>query len=157
MVPKSPIQRGGEFLSGVLRISDAASLALHTAALLACVSRETLTVTRMASILHVSRTHLAKVMQRLSKASLVQGGRGPKGGYRLKKKPDQISLLEVYEAMEGPLVTNNCLLGNPICKGEGCILGDLPHTVDRQVREYLSTTRLADLAGVYGEMDLVED
>lgn len=141
-------------MGGVLRITDAATLALHTTALLARVGRESLTVTRMASLLHVSKTHLAKVMQRLAKASLVQGGRGPKGGYKLRRAPGEVTLLEVYEAIEGPLANSDCLLGEPICNGKACIFGDLPHSIDRQVRKYLSSTRLTDLGGVYEGVDL---
>ena len=58
-------------------------------------------------------------------------------------------LLELYEAIEGPLVANNCLLGTRICNGEQCILGNLLETVDNQVRRYLATTRLSELTRVY--------
>ena len=65
------------------------------------------------------------------------------------KKAEEITLLDVYEAIDGPLVPNKCLLDAQICAGKRCILGDLIETVNNQVREYLATTRLPDLTSIY--------
>lgn len=46
---------------------------------------------------------LEQIFQRLRKADLVRGKRGPGGGYVLSRSPDQISLREVVEAVEGQL------------------------------------------------------
>jgi Rrf2 family protein len=46
---------------------------------------------------------LEQIFQRLRKAGLVRGKRGPGGGYVLSRPPDQISLREVVEAVEGSL------------------------------------------------------
>jgi ferredoxin len=62
-----------------------------------------------------------------------------------------VTLLEVYEAIEGPLQRPGCLLGRKVCTGSNCILGNLVVSVDQQVRKYLSKTHLTDLAKVYGE------
>lgn len=50
--------------------------------------------------------YLEQIFQRLRKAKLVQGRRGPGGGYVLARSPREISLLEVVEAIEGPLQGN---------------------------------------------------
>jgi Rrf2 family protein len=136
-------------LSNVLRISDAASLGLHAMVLLAVDSQEEISTRKIASELQVSEAHLSKVLQRLGKVGLVASTRGPKGGFALGRKAEEITLLEVYEAIDGPLVPNNCLLGSRICGGERCILGDLLERIDRQVREYLATARLNELTSVY--------
>ncbi len=137
-------------MSNVLRISEAASLALHAAVFLAANPGKPISTREIASALEVSEAHLSKVMQRLARTGLVNSVRGPKGGFLLARSPARISLLEVYEAIEGRLLPANCLLGTPVCKGEGCILGDLVETLNGQVREYLSRTRLSELVGVYG-------
>lgn len=46
---------------------------------------------------------LEQIFQRLRRADLVRGKRGPGGGYVLSRKPEEISLREVVEAVEGPL------------------------------------------------------
>ena len=137
-------------MNNVLRISDAASLALHTTVLLAANEDQVLSTRKIAATLQVSQAHLSKVMQRLAKVGLVESTRGPTGGFKLGKPGEQISLLEVYEAIEGGFTASYCLLGTPICKGDKCILGDLLATVNRQVREYLAGTTLSDLTDVYG-------
>jgi len=136
-------------LSNVLRMSEAASLGLHAMVLLAADSQKEISTRQIASKLQASEAHLSKVLQRLAKVGLVASTRGPRGGFGLARKGDEITLLDVYEAIDGPLVANNCLLGTRICGGERCILGDLLEKVDRQVREYMATTRLNELTNVY--------
>jgi len=135
-------------VSNMLRISDAASLALHAMALLAANPHREISTRQIAADLRVSEAHLSKVLQRLTKVGLATSTRGPKGGFALGKKPDEITLLDVYEAIEGHLVSSNCLLNTRICTGERCILGDLLETVHGQVSKYLATTRLSELSSV---------
>jgi Rrf2 family protein len=47
--------------------------------------------------------YLEQIFQRLRRAGLVRSKRGPGGGYRLARAPEEISLREVVEAVEGPL------------------------------------------------------
>ncbi len=136
-------------MAQVFHISEAASIAMHSMTLLACEPDRMRTTHEMAEALHVSEAHLSKVLQRLNKAGLVKAVRGPKGGFILARPGDKIFLLDIFEAMEGPLSETTCLLGKPVCRGEKCILGGLIEDVNHEVRQYLSTTRLADLTGVF--------
>jgi Rrf2 family protein len=124
---------------------------LHAMALLAANGRPANTTTEISTRLRASEAHLSKVLQRLAKAGLVASTRGPKGGYSLAKGPGEISLLDVYEAMDGPLAARECLLGEPICAGSQCIFGDLLGSVNAQVRQHLARTTLGDLTGLYGD------
>ena len=135
-------------MSKMLKISEAASLALHTMVYLAANSKNKHSAKQIASVFGVSEAHLAKVMQRLGHAGLVKSQRGPKGGFLLGRDPEKITLLEVYEVTEGPFEFTSCLLGNPICNGS-CILGGLISEVDQRVKAYLSQTTLAQLAPVF--------
>lgn len=136
-------------MNNMLRISEAASLALHATTLLAANCNRPLSTKEIAAKLRASEAHLSKVLQRLGKVGLVDSTRGPKGGFCLAKAADDISLLEVYEAIEGPLQDSVCLLGEPVCQGEECILGGLLEMVNQQAREHLGGTFLSDLADVY--------
>jgi Rrf2 family protein len=111
------------------------------------------TVGQLAGFLQGSESHLSKVMQRLQRAGLVRSTRGPKGGYRLERPAQEITLLAVYEVVEGPLDEADCLFDRPACGTETCILGDLLERVNRQINEYLSQTVLSDLSEVYGKAD----
>ena len=143
-------------MSGVLKISDAATLALHTTVLLADRTDGPLTTKEMASTFGVSEAHLAKVLQRLAKARIVLSGRGPKGGFLLAKPADRTTLLEVYEAIEGPLTDSDCLLGVPVCGGTHCILGSLVKNLNAQVRKYFSNTRLSDTTSAFKNLALYD-
>lgn len=64
---------------------------------------------------------LAKIVSQLSVAGLLQTSRGARGGVSLARTPDQISLLEVVEAIDGPILLNECVSANGACTfGDDC-------------------------------------
>jgi len=136
-------------MPNILKISEAASLALHSTVLLAANPDKLISTREIASMLHVSEAHLSKVLQRLTRTGIVRAIRGPRGGFRLVKAAHDITLLDVYESIEGTLTPSKCLFESPICEGDACILGGLLETVDRQVRDYLIKTKLDDLTSIY--------
>lgn len=138
----------------MMQISEAASLALHSMALLASNPKKIFSVKQIASTLNGSEAHLSKVLQRLARAGLVKSNRGPKGGFLLEKKEDEITLLQVYEAIEGPLVPRKCLFDKPVCSGERCIFGDLLKTTNGRYRAYLEGMKLSELTDVYERDDV---
>ncbi|MCK4410230.1 MAG: Rrf2 family transcriptional regulator, partial [Candidatus Eisenbacteria sp.] len=86
-----------------MKISEAASLAIHAAGILAGIGGGQSSAEAMADALGVSKSHLVKVLQRLTKAGLVRSSRGPGGGYSLTRPPREVSIREVYEMVEGPI------------------------------------------------------
>jgi len=132
-------------MSSILRISEAASLALHSMAFLASDPERPVSTKEIASKLNISEAHLSKVLQRLTRVGLLKSTRGPKGGFVLGKPARDISLLDVYESIEGPMVPNECLLGKPVYAKDKCILGGLLEEVDKQVKQYLTKTALDKL------------
>ncbi|KPK62322.1 MAG: hypothetical protein AMK73_06345 [Planctomycetes bacterium SM23_32] len=59
---------------------------------------------------------LRKIMQRLNRAGMVQSRQGPFGGYRLNVAPEDITLLDVVETVQGPLVMNECFVEPEVCR-----------------------------------------
>ena len=137
-------------MKGILKISEAASLAMHTMALLAEDPDNVHSVNGIAKILNVSQNHLSKVLQRLSKAGFVESTRGPKGGFVLSLPAGELALLDVYESIEGKLVANECLLEKRICNGSDCIFGGLLSDVQNEIRDYLSSRSLDDIKNIFG-------
>lgn len=68
--------------------------------------------------LRIPEHFLAKILQDLSKNRLLDSFKGRGGGFCLARAPDQITLLEVVEAIDGPDFGQGCVLGLPECSDE---------------------------------------
>ena len=101
---------------------------------------------QIAETLDASGHHLAKVMQRLVRAGLVDSVSGPQGGFLLEISAEEITLLNIYEAIDGTLERDGCLLREPNCSGRNCILGEVLYSIHEQLRDYLNNTTLVELA-----------
>ncbi|EHM10918.1 putative transcriptional regulator [Thermanaerovibrio velox DSM 12556] len=131
----------------IIRLSEAASLGLHALVLLAKPGTGRLTVKEMAEQMGASPAHLSKVVQQLSRLGFVRSKSGPGGGVELQRPPGEISLLQVYEALEGPYRVGGCPLGREVCPFRGCIFGGLFSRVQEQVTDFLEHTTLGDFWG----------
>jgi Rrf2 family protein len=58
---------------------------------------------------------LVKIIAQLSIAGILHTSRGIRGGVRLAREPKNITLLEVIEAIDGPIRLNECVEANEIC------------------------------------------
>jgi len=133
-------------MSNILKVSEAASLAIHATLIMASRAGESVSNKQIATMMDASEAHLAKVLQRLVRVGLVKSARGPKGGFVLAKVPADTTVLEIYEAVEGPLDAVTCLLDHPICGGGNkCFMSDLLPGLGGQVKDYLAHTRLSVL------------
>jgi Rrf2 family protein len=88
--------------------------------------------------------YLAKIFATLVRADLVTAFRGKHGGYRLAREPQQISILEVIEAIEGPMVLNLCQHDPPRCEETDCPLRPVWSELQEVVREKLGSITLQD-------------
>lgn len=134
-------------MSRIVQLSEASSLALHAAVLLATAENGKKSVKDMASSLNASEAHLAKVVQQLAKAGLVTTTRGPKGGVALARPKDEISFLDIYEAIEGKLTPAKCIMHTKVpCPFTFCIYGDFLEDISRKIKEKFENTKLSDCA-----------
>lgn len=143
-------------MSTMLNLSEGACIGLHSMVLLAVYKDEKLLkASQIADALNVSKAHLSKVLQRLAKDGFVESTRGPGGGFKLKKEPGNVTLLDIYESIEGPLVMGDCLFGEAMCSGH-CMFGSLIEEVNSKVRNYLEDTTLSGLKETYGDETIQE-
>ncbi len=129
-------------MNSVLDISAAANLALHAMTVMAGEPARVFSVRELAEGLGVSAHHLMKVLQRLQRARLVVSRRGPRGGFLLGAEAMGVSLLAIYEAIDGKLAPRACLFGERRCAG-ACVFGDFIVATNRAFRERLEGTTLA--------------
>jgi Rrf2 family protein len=129
-------------MADFLRMSEAAALGLH-ATVLAAGERDPITLSAIAAELSASEAHLSKVLQTLVKSGLLESRRGPRGGYVLTRPAEEVTLLEVYEAFEGPIRSDGCLFSKPVCDRVQCIFGDVVGRLRTEVCRIMRSTTLA--------------
>lgn len=135
----------------MITISEAAKLGVHATGVVAGAERR-LSVRELAEHLCVSRSHLAKVMQRLVGAGLLDSVRGARGGFRLTRSADSLSLLEIVEALDGHIPSTECLFDRPVCAEGPCVLGQLLGSVTSELRERLASITVADFVKDLGRL-----
>ncbi|MDV7338262.1 Rrf2 family transcriptional regulator [Terasakiella sp. A23] len=128
--------------------------ALHCCAVLAALPPETYLSTKALSEFHdVPKEYLSKALQSLSQAGLVEGTLGPKGGYRMAKPNQDITFLDIVEAVEGKKSTFKCseIRANNPCLDKKpdltkpCSIARVMWDADEAWREKLRSVTLEDL------------
>ncbi len=130
-------------MSRIVQLSEAVTIGLHSMVLIARAG-EIINVNHISEQTGASRNHLAKVMQRLVKAGFVKSNRGPSGGFVLKKKPKDISVLQIYEAIEGKIETSGCPMDQQLCPFDKCLVGGIVKDVSEDFIKYIKKTTLQD-------------
>jgi Rrf2 family protein len=111
----------------------------------------------------ISADYVAQLFRPLQNAGLVEGVKGPGGGYRLTRAPSEIRVRDVVEALEGPIALAPCVEDQPqerdCSRADCCATRDLWERLSTAIRELLDAYTLHDLsseagrlAGVPGEM-----
>lgn len=103
---------------------------------------------------HLSSAYLEQIFGKLRRAGLLEGIRGPTGGYRLSKPADQITVMQILDAVDASLEKSVCEKDRDCCDGEGeCITFDLWDRLNEEMRRFLSGITLKGLA----EQKLLKD
>ena len=92
------------------------------------------------------KQYMVKIFSLLARADLVMPIRGKHGGYLLSREPKEITLLEVIEAVEGPLAINRCQEVPPKCDDVDCPVRPVWKDIQHILHEKLSAVTLADAA-----------
>jgi Rrf2 family protein len=92
--------------------------------------------------------YLAKIFQRLSKAQIVKGVKGRKKGHVFARSPEDISLIEVINSMEGDSIFNDCPIRHCQCGGtpQNCYIFAQWINATRKIRTIFEETSLATVA-----------
>ena len=130
-------------MARIIHFSDAASIGLHGMIIIAR-SEKPVNAIQLSKALGKSKHHIAKVMQRLVKEGYLNSYRGPTGGFTMRKSPDQINLLDLYEAVEGKVEVLNCPRHFHICPVEKCIYDNVTSRMTTQFIDYMKGQMLKD-------------
>jgi Rrf2 family iron-sulfur cluster assembly transcriptional regulator len=99
----------------------------------------------IAAAQHIPGPRLAKVIHDLARADLVRTQRGHQGGVMLARPAAEITVRDVYEAVEGPIILCRCRRRAEPCDDDGCDTHDFWHGVETLLNEELETTTFAAL------------
>ncbi|HRI13945.1 MAG TPA: Rrf2 family transcriptional regulator [Verrucomicrobiota bacterium] len=95
----------------------------------------------------VPATFLGKIFQSLAKVGILRSARGSGGGFALLRSPETITVLEVIEAVEGPIAFQRCLEPESDCTHKGgCALCGLFTEAQDRVKEVFARTTVAQLS-----------
>ena len=99
----------------MLRVTKLTDYATVVLTVLAARPEEVLSASDLAERAGLEGPTVSKLLKPLAQAGLVEGFRGAHGGYRLARPAAEISLVEIVEAMEGPLAMTECSLDHSDC------------------------------------------
>lgn len=115
---------------------------------LACIAAESgaSQIRDIAERTEISVSYLAKVIHRLGSGGLVESRRGNKGGIWLAREADEITLLQISEAVDGESQFTSCILGLDACSdARACPAHEFWKSVRISIRQKLESTTLADV------------
>jgi Rrf2 family protein len=93
------------------------------------------------------RDFLAKVFQKLVRAGILRSAKGRGGGFALNRPSHEITLEQILVCIEGPQRMDDCVVGLERCNDSmPCPQHDLYKPIRQRLKDYLTTTTLADLA-----------
>ncbi|MEN6410294.1 MAG: Rrf2 family transcriptional regulator [Anaerolineaceae bacterium] len=93
---------------------------------------------------HIPPSFLAKIISQLSIAGLIHTSRGARGGVSLSRSPENITVLEVIESIDGPVALNECTADKTACLfGPDCPLRPIWCDAQEELVERLRTTSFA--------------
>ena len=107
---------------------------------------------QIADVQRIPPSFLAKIISQLSIAGLIHTSRGARGGVSLARSPEAISVLEVVEAIDGPLMLNECSQDVDACPfGSDCPLRPLWCETQAEMVDRLRNTTFASVLTRYNE------
>jgi Rrf2 family protein len=108
---------------------------------------ELVTADRISAEAVVPRRLLARVMAKLVRAGLVESSEGRGGGSRLARAPEDVSLRDAVEAVEGPFEITHCIMQQRPCgEGRPCALHEAWIDGQNAILAHLGTRSLADFS-----------
>lgn len=106
---------------------------------------------------NISEKYLEQLLSFLRNQGIITGKRGSKGGYRLKTSPENLTILQIIELLEGPIEPVFCVSDDNACeRADVCVTRDIWINIHQAVKSELEKKTLRDLVEVALEKGLYE-
>ena len=91
---------------------------------------------------------VSKILKSLAQGGLLTSQRGAKGGYTLARRPEEVNVAEIIDALEGPIALIECSAGPGLCDQEAsCAVRDPWQRINQAILETLRHVTLRELVG----------
>lgn len=108
--------------------------------------KDAVLISEIASAHDIPESYLAKIFQGLTRQGILRSARGVGGGFTLARRPDQITILDVVSACEGPVLVSKCLSKKGDCdKKPICGLCEVWERLQDKVISVLRETTVQDV------------
>jgi Rrf2 family protein len=110
----------------------------------------------------ISPSFLEQLLAHLRRHDIITGVRGPGGGFRLKRPPDEIQIGDIVEALEGTFYVSSCISGdcenedgNPCDRFDDCVVVPMLQRLEKDISNVLSSYTLSDIRTLFDENKVV--
>jgi Rrf2 family protein len=102
---------------------------------------------------HISQRYLEQIFNKLLKGGILNSRRGPKGGYMLARDPSEITVMDIIEVAQGPIVPVYCLAEGQMEKMDdsiftSCVTRHVWEQTQKLLVEYFQSVTIADLCSM---------
>ncbi len=130
----------------MLRLSRLTDYATVILSFMAENSAKTLTAQEISEVTGVALPTVSKILKRLVKAKVLSSLRGAKGGYRLARAPEKITVAAIIDALEGPIALTECSSSKTSCEqAKGCHIQGRWNLINQRIFNALESVTLADM------------
>lgn len=129
-----------------MKFSKTAEYALRILSFMATDAARLYRVDDIRENLNIPFRYLRRLMTKLTKSGLLVSIQGNKGGYKISRNPDEITLMEIIISSGSTAVDDACFFGFRDCPlTERCVMHDKWTEIKENIRNILNTTRLSEL------------
>ena len=101
----------------------------------------------------ISEYYLEQLFSALRKAKLIKSIRGAQGGYVLNKLPEEITVADIMEVLEGPIEISDCVEGTTCNDGNCCATRLVWQKIKTSIEDVTTSVTLKDIVNDYNEIN----
>jgi Rrf2 family protein len=114
--------------------------------LAACCDGHPVQAREIADTLGIPYHFLSKILQELARKGILSSTKGPGGGFRLVRPPEETTLYDLISVVEGPISDTECMLGLDVCSDEArCPMHDFWKSYRATFRQRMRSISLVDV------------
>jgi len=129
-----------------MRITNSSEYAIRALVFMAKNPQTSYSATELYTKVDAPLKFLAKILQKLAKEKILSSQRGVKGGFKIAVPLEKLTILDIIEAVDGPIALNKCLISGYDCTREAlCPVHPIWEEAQLKLKEILKQKTLAEI------------